>query len=570
MKNLLSLLSLIHFCLICTAQSKSEYPQDYFRNPLNIPISLAGNFGECRPNHFHSGLDIKTEGKENLPVFAAADGYVARMRTSSTGFGHALYINHPNGFTTLYAHLNDFAPELQSYLRQKQYEQQDWVTDLTIPEGMFPVTKGQQIAWSGNTGGSMGPHLHFEIRDTETEHPINPQLFGFEISDSRPPVPTRLAIYEAPFENIYSSNPQIISLKQSGSNYSPARSDTIWVSDGQEIGVGIEVNDFMNGSTNTLGLYTAELYLNEELQARIKLEEIGYQETRYLHAYTDYKQRHEQKRWVQCLFRLPGNKLFRVYDSLNKMDGLVQPGSEKPEKLTLVIYDIYGNKAHVHLLLAVDPERKIGSTGSCNYPLKMGSINKFESGSVHFSLDSDALYTDICFEFNQRSKPDSFSDLFQIHHAHTPVHSYFDLKIKPNKPVPFALQDKIVLLHSDGKKETGTSAVKDSYGWYKKSVRQFGSYRLVIDTIPPTITSLNGTGNILTGKDEIRFRATDNLTSIASFQGTINGKWLLFQKRGNDFFYKFDEHCPPGKHTLLFTATDENGNTAKLSYTFIR
>src|ERR1043165_64897 len=158
------------FLPLFTAAQK--YPQNYFRNPLNIPILLAGNFGECRAGHFHSGLDIKTNGKENLPVHAAADGYISRIKMDKGGFGHALYITHPNGYTTLYAHLNNFVPKIQQYLRRQQYAKEKWDIDIQLTPEQFPVAKGQQIAYSGNTGSSTAPHLHFEIRDSKTEHPL--------------------------------------------------------------------------------------------------------------------------------------------------------------------------------------------------------------------------------------------------------------------------------------------------------------------------------------------------------------------------------------------------------------
>src|SRR4051812_21873328 len=154
-------------CSVSLAQ-KPDYPQDYFRNPLDMPILLAGNFGECRPGHFHSGMDIKTAGVENKPVYATADGYVSRIKMEPGGFGHALYITHPNGYTTLYAHLNDFIPALQQRVRQQQYAKESWTVDIQLQPGQFPVKQGDQIAWSGNTGGSTAPHLHFEIRDTKT------------------------------------------------------------------------------------------------------------------------------------------------------------------------------------------------------------------------------------------------------------------------------------------------------------------------------------------------------------------------------------------------------------------
>src|ERR1700743_506582 len=174
----------------------SGYPQDYFRDPLDIPMSLAANFGELRPNHYHMGLDIRTQHRENLPVFAAADGYVTRIEIEPAGFGQAIYIRHPNGYTTVYGHLNRFFPALEAYVRAQQYRQQSWEVNLRIPEGLFPVKKGQFIALSGSTGGSQGPHLHFEIRRTAGDINLNPLLFGLPVPDRTPPTLVRLAWYD--------------------------------------------------------------------------------------------------------------------------------------------------------------------------------------------------------------------------------------------------------------------------------------------------------------------------------------------------------------------------------------
>ena len=300
--------------LFVSAQQKpsanSDYPQDYFRNPLDIPILLAGNFGECRPGHFHSGVDIKTLGKENEPVHAAADGYISRVKMEKGGFGHGLYIIHPNGYTTLYAHLNDFMPALQKYLRKEQYEKKRWDVDLQLSPGQFPVKKGQFIAWSGNTGGSTAPHLHFEIRNTRTEHPLNPELFGLPIVDNVPPVPVEVVFYNG---NIYDQDHLAITLSKKGNIYKPLRTsnahnridnDTVDIPNGI-IGVGINVDDFMNGSENTLAFYTATLYLDDSLQAQITLDDIGYDVTRYVNGYADFRTKEQQHKWVQCLFQLP-------------------------------------------------------------------------------------------------------------------------------------------------------------------------------------------------------------------------------------------------------------------------
>ncbi|RYZ19658.1 MAG: M23 family metallopeptidase, partial [Sphingobacteriales bacterium] len=199
-------------------RAQEQYPRGYFRNPLDIPITLAGNFAECRPNHFHTGLDLKTNERENLNVYAAADGYVSRVSISHSGYGNAVYITHPNGYTTLYGHLNDFFPALQQYVVSQQYAKETWNIDLNMNAGQFPVKKGQLIALSGTTGGSTGPHVHFEIRDSKTEHVLNAALFGFAINDNIPPVAGSIAVYRE--GSVYEQNAQLYPLKKGADGYS--------------------------------------------------------------------------------------------------------------------------------------------------------------------------------------------------------------------------------------------------------------------------------------------------------------------------------------------------------------
>ncbi len=193
--------------------NSKNYPQQYFQWPVGAKIALAANFGELRPNHYHMGLDCKTDQKVNLPIYAAASGYIARVKIEPFGFGRSISINHPNGFTTLYAHLNDFYPALENYIKDQQYKLHKWDVTIMIPENLFPVNKGDFIAYSGNTGGSQGPHLHFEIRDTKTDKVLNPLLFGFPIPDKIEPQILRLAVYDRNIST-YEQSPKIYSLKK--------------------------------------------------------------------------------------------------------------------------------------------------------------------------------------------------------------------------------------------------------------------------------------------------------------------------------------------------------------------
>ncbi|HJY21390.1 MAG TPA: M23 family metallopeptidase, partial [Hanamia sp.] len=280
-----------------------NYPKGYFIYPVDARIGLAANFGELRSNHYHMGLDCRTNQVENRPVKAAADGYIARVSVAPFGFGQAIYINHPNGLTTLYGHLNKFYPELEKYVTQKQYELESWQVSLDIPAGLFPVKKGQFIANSGNTGGSQGPHVHFEIRDTKTDKVLNPLLFGFPIPDNVPPTLLRLYMYDR-CKSTYSQSPQLIGIQKVNGKYTTAQNVISVHTD--KISFGISANDKQSGSSNPNGIYEAVIYMDGLPLSGFQLDSISYDETRYLNAHIDYKTRAAGGPYIEHLSRLPG------------------------------------------------------------------------------------------------------------------------------------------------------------------------------------------------------------------------------------------------------------------------
>ncbi|GAA4470395.1 M23 family metallopeptidase [Nemorincola caseinilytica] len=553
--------------LVCAAQEPgSPYPQDLFRNPLDIPISLAGNFGECRPGHFHSGLDIRTQGREDLPVYAAAEGYISRIKTDKGGFGHAIYITHPNGYTTLYAHLNKYIPFLQTYLRQQQYERKRWDVDISLKPSQFPVRKGQQIAWSGNTGSSSAPHLHFEIRNSETEHPLNPQLFGLRVEDDIAPTIREVVFYGS---NVYEGAPITVAMAKQGSRYKPTRAgnsrlrmnnDTLEVQEGL-VGVGINVDDYMNGSENTITFYIARLFLDGEQVSKVTMDDIGYDESRYVNAYTDHKTRQQTKRWVQCMFKVPGNKLTRIY-KFSGSDGRIDLTDKATHELKIEITDNNGNTSTATMYVSPCIREEAPAADAECTPFRVGKVNEYSGPGISFTIDERQLYDDICLSV--RSTPDAaaLSEKYRVHYPYIPLHHYFDLKVKPSKTIPFDLRSKVALMYTDGKDTDGKEAASVENGWYKASVRNFGTYWLALDTTAPVIRSVHKNGADLSRLKQLTLTVKDDMTSVRSFSGTIDGEWVCFEQHGNSFFYEFDEHCTRGRHELVFKAEDENGNKA--------
>lgn len=562
MKRVIGLFCLLPQLLQAQSIPVKDYPQGYFRNPLNVPIELAGNFGELRPNHFHSGLDIKTQQRENLPVHAAADGYVSRIGVSHTGFGNVLYITHPNGYTTVYAHLNSFFPALQQYVKKQQYQAESWATDIKIPPGAFPVKKGDFVAYSGNTGGSAGPHLHFEIRNTETEKPLNGLLFGFNIADTHAPDVYRIALYDRD-RSIYEQQPITLPVKKVSGEY--VTTNPVIKINAAKVGFGINAIDRMN-SGNIYGIYEVTMLDNGKPNIDFQLDNIGYDETRYLNAHIDYKIKKGGGPYYQLLFSLPGNQL-SIYNDLNG-DGSVDLTDGQVHHITLQVKDAYGNTSVVKF--GVQQGGPEAPATPCANTMYADSRNIFENNQVEFYLDEAALYDEICFRYKELPAESAkyVSNVYQLHNALIPVHSFFNVLLKPTRNIPEGLQSKVVMVREgQGSNASGTTLEN---GWYRGSFRDFGNFHLEIDTVAPKVTPLAvKPGANLAKASKLSFAMSD-ASGIKEYRAELDGKWLMFSRKGNVLTYTFDEHCGPGSHVLVMKVTDIAGNVGSYRLTFKR
>ena len=550
------------------AKSNNNYPQNYFRNPLNIPLQLAANFGEVRPNHFHMGFDIRTQGRENLPVHAAADGYISRIKIEKWGYGRAIYITHPNGYTTVYGHLNNFYPALDKYVKQQQYASTSWEQDIIFSPQQFPVSKGDFIAFSGNTGGSAGPHLHFEIRDTKTENCLNPRLFGFDIPDKIAPVIYSLYWYDRRYST-YQLGPNKINILRKGNDYISAQK-TVKVGS-PLLSLGIYAEDKSSNSPFMFGIYGASLYMDNVLLNSFALDDFSYPDSRYVNACIDYSTYIKSKMPIQYLCILPGNQL-PVFDDENN-NGTIMLTDTLPHKIRLVVKDAAGNESTLITNIQYSAALQKDYAFTMNsVALTPGKENSIEGENVKAVFPEPDFYDVVPFVLNEQpiKGKAKASSLIQLHNQYVPVDDSFSVQIKTTLPVNDPLRNHVVMYKITGAHKEANKGqwIGD---WMQAKFNRLGTFQLLIDTIPPVVTPLGWkSGAVFTAQKFLKLRCKDELDEIEVFTASLDGQWLMFGKKDDDFIYEFDEHCPPGQHELTVTATDIAGNISVKKFSFTR
>ncbi|WP_300690330.1 M23 family metallopeptidase [Chryseobacterium sp.] len=555
---------LLIICLVnnLITQAQNNYPQNYFRNPLNIPMQLAANFGAVRTNHFHMGLDLRTNSQENLSVVAAADGYVSRIKVERYGFGNAVYITHPNGYTTVYAHLNKYFDKLDEYVKERQYQDEKWEQDISFSPGQFPVTKGELIALSGNTGGSAGPHLHFEIRDTKTEECLNPLLFGFNIPDNIAPIISGLYWYDRRFST-YEPGANAIAVKKAGNAYT---SDVVRVSSPM-ISFAIKAVDKANQGFN-LGIYHAELLMDGKLVYGFSIDKVSYDDTRYINGCIDYTKFIRDKMSIQHLSSLPGMKL-KNYSQPN-WSGIINLQDENIHNIEIILKDVSGNTSRLATKVQLGKVADETSPTSKTVIPNEGKTITTENAEINFS--KNAVYDAVNFNMYEKQDADlnSVSNSIVLHNPYIPVQDDYTLKIKPSRKLTSDEKDKVVVLLNYG---SDTNVVKGKWNGDKVEAQfnRLGNAKLITDHNLPSVSPSWKEG-ALVNSSSLRLRGTTKIGDIISLRAELDGKWLRFARVKDDFVYAFDEKCPKGSgsHTLKVTTINTAGNTNTQTFTFQR
>ncbi|HKL31500.1 MAG TPA: M23 family metallopeptidase, partial [Tangfeifania sp.] len=478
----------------------------YYSNPVKIPMLLSGSFAELRNNHFHSGIDIKTQGVTGIPVYSVADGFISRIVVSPTGFGKAIYIDHPNGTTSVYGHLKSFRDDINEYVKNIQYEKKTFRVDLQIPENQFKIKQEEFIASSGNTGSSGGPHLHFEIRDTQTEEPLNPLNLGFPVKDNIAPKIYSLMVVplgnnsHTDYKSSKKSYPVVFHDDAFHLNHNPI------IPVYGNIGFAIQTNDFFDESNNRCGVYSIQLKIDGELYYSFKMDRFAFSESRYINSHIDYAEYQRSRRRFHKTWIDPGNKL-SIYETL-KNDGILEVNEEDIHHVRIELTDTYGNISVLEFNIEGKPEIVPAQETAFIRTMIYNNENHFRSGGIKADFPENAFYTDIPFTYTKKTGRKKFySDIHVVHNESTPIHASSKLSIDAEN-IPEDLKSKALLVKVDTTSGKFYSAGGEyKFGWVTGNIRSFGNYAVAVDTVPPKVVGLSLRNNSeLSESSGIRFR----------------------------------------------------------------
>ena len=566
-KSYLTLVFLVINCLVYSQTTQLSYPLNYFRPPLDLPPIISGNFGEIRTNHFHSGLDFKTNQREGYPVFAVADGFISRIRVQIGGGGNALYVNHPNGFTSVYMHLRNYNDRISQALTSYQYSVEKFDVDFPLLSVAIPIKKGEIIAYAGNTGGSSGPHLHFELRDTKTEETINPQLFSITIPDRIKPTIAGLYVYHLNGNPFSEHTPkQFYQVNGAAGQYQISSQAIIPLE--EESGFGIIASDKNSASDNQNGTYSIELFIDGRLIYSSVWEKFSFEHSRGINSHIDHPALILTGKRIQKSFIEPGNEL-TIYKSLVNT-GLINSTDQNIHEAKYVVKDIAGNESVLNFKVRFDPVSKKSLKQLEGKKMPFNQINTFDTTGLSIKFPLKALFSDLNFIYSKSPKPiGGYSPIHHVHNRLIPLNGTYSLSINANEDLPSHLRSKALIVNSRKIAQGGYY----ENGFVKAELKTFDSFYLTLDTVAPKIIPLNIKDGVnLASASKIQFRIADNLSGIESFTALLDGRWVLmeYDSKSGSLWHRLDDLLIKGKHDFQLIVSDKKNNTAMFHAVFYK
>lgn len=553
------------FLCIQFANAQAQYPQDYFRSPLEIPLVLSGTFAELRSNHFHSGLDIKTQQKQGLQVITAAKGYVSRIKISHYGYGKAIYITHPNGYTTVYAHLKKFSPSIEAYIKECQYQKETYEVEVFPTPNELPIASDELIAFSGNSGGSGGPHLHFEIRDNQ-ERPINPMLFGMDIKDNKRP--TILGVYAYTKNDSSSINHKknrvhLRLIPNKNGNYAVEKIKAYGT-----IGFGVISYDQQDFTYNKNGVSNIQTFYNGNKNFEMDFKRFSFAESKHINRYIDFEFFKDKRSRIQKLFVQDGNTLSMLKDVDNQ--GYLTINDSVSSVYKIRIKDFKGNDSWITIPITGEKTETKPKTNSIK-PMHFAYADQstvLAEGMVSVYFPANTFYDDTSLNFKVSS------DTLLLHKDIIPLQKKYSISYDISN---YKTEHKDKLF------------IAQLYGYYKRPnyvtttrkgdvltarTKSLGEFTLTTDLEPPTIKPVNFTnGKWISNLKTLQVKITDDLSGIRNYRATVNGKWILmeYDYKTKKLTHHFSDNVViDTENNLKIIVTDNVGNSATFESTFFR
>ncbi len=540
-----------------TANTQPPSEGERFRSPVDFNMYLSGTFGELRDGHFHAGIDIKTYEQTGKAVKMIAAGYVSRIKISATGYGKAIYVTHPNGYTSVFAHLKDFNRTIKRYVQSVQKAKERYEIDISVPKDKLYYKKGNIIGYSGNSGYSFGPHIHFEIRETASQMPVNPLQFYFDVEDDIPPTLRYLKLYDDSGEKAYklTSNDR--------GKYNLTGSDTldVWGS----VSFGLEAIDKLTGAPNPNGPYAFKVSMNDSLLFWWSADRFSFYETRYINAFIDYAEYIDSRRKFMQTRQLPNNRLSMYRKTLH--DGLYPLDSGEVAKWRMEVSDFHGNVSvlsfytlnHESFEQSINKKADVDRDSVC-FEISPNEAREIDIPGLSLRFSDKSFYNTASFAVKQKII-DTLKVAFQVGDKHIPLHRRF-IMIADSLPFAKSLQKKLYWGIYD-EKDKKFDPVKTTFknGKLIASTRNFGIYTIKPDTVAPNIKWPGLEEPFLKG-DTLKLEIKDNFSDIKTYDLYINNEWVIaeYDKKDDLLFYIFDRKLSPGELTIKCQLEDYAGN----------